>query len=147
MWHVFPIISEEGDRTTSDEIANFLNQAEADGLKLVAMDQGYFFFQSTGQLDQEFPEEEEVVYEDETPPPPPVHPRPTRRRRAARKAPQRTARPRAVMPDPSIRAGGSDLGPDFRPQGNIVQVDPSLMQAPVVPNSQPHSAADPFGLS
>jgi len=159
MWVVHPIISEELDRTTSEDIANFLNQAETEGLKLVAMDQGFFFFKAVdlpegSELADDL--EDEVVYEEEQPPPEVVHSVPTRRRRAPASVtgPANARGRRPSQPDPSIRPTGTDLDPNLFAQPGQVRVDPRVLHPtvdvrtqPVAPNAQPHSDADPFGLS
>lgn len=141
MWIVHPIISEESDRTTSEDIANFLNQAEVEGLKLVAMDQGFFFFKALNSPAvpppaDDLEEEQDVVY-DERAPQPQTHPGVLAQVR------------RAPAPDPSIRSSGTDLDPKLFAAPGTVRVDPRVLHQqsqPVVPNAQPHSNDDPFGL-
>lgn len=157
MWHVALIINELENRTTCDDVANFLNQCGDDGLQLVAASGGYLLFRSSEVTPEDaFEDEPEVMYEEEEDEEPePVHQKPTGRRRRVRKAPVRKKRRRQTRPatsDPSVRQHGSDIDPatglPLSAVQGAVQVDPSLLRGfeSTVPASAPQDANDPFGL-
>lgn len=157
MWHVALIVNEMENRTTSDDIANFLNQCEEDGLNLVAATGGFLFFRQSDTAPQtDFMEEDyEVMYEEDEEEEEPVHEVPTKPRRRRKavannppRPPQRRRRARATTPDPSVRKGGSDIDPATGLPLGAVQVDPRLLQGqgPAMPSSAPRNTADPFGL-
>ena len=129
MWHVEPIISESEGRTTSGEIADMLNDCEAEGLKLVAATGGFLFFKSfetsaPALPPREVPPPREVVYEAE--PEEDMQTKPVQRR--GKRPPPK--------PDPSIRPGGSDI--------NFRQYEEP--ESTPLPQASPQDPNDPFGL-